>query len=220
MTLEFILRLLLAGLLGAAIGLEREFRAKEAGLRTHFLVAMGSSLIMIVSQFGFQGSEGVPGTRHADVARVAAQIVSGVGFLGAGTIIMQRQSVRGLTTAAGLWVAAGIGMAVGGGLYALGAAATVFTLLGLELYQLFRNVKVRLTSLILTIQDRDVLIAVTNSLNEKGFKIVDTTVVSEYSGKSEYLRVTMTLRSRQRNNESQLLQHLQQHADVKIEKIE
>jgi putative Mg2+ transporter-C (MgtC) family protein len=127
MTGEFILRLGIAGILGAAIGLEREWRAKEAGLRTHFLVALGSALIMIVSQWGFQGSAGVEGTRPADAARVAAQIVSGIGFLGAGTIIVHRQFVRGLTTAAGLWVAAGIGMAVGGGLYLLACAATVST---------------------------------------------------------------------------------------------
>ena len=115
-----ILRLAVAGALGTLIGLEREYRAKEAGMRTHFLVALGSALIMIVSQYGF-------GDNTADASRVAAQIVSGIGFIGAGTIMMQKQFVRGLTTAAGLWVAAGIGMAIGGGLYIIGIVTTVFT---------------------------------------------------------------------------------------------
>ena len=131
-TLELIFRPLVAGLLGAIIGLDRAYRAKEAGFRTHFLVSLGSALFMLVSQYGFSDvlQEGI--TRF-DPARVAAQVVSGIGFIGAGTIIIHRQFVRGLTTAAGLWATAGIGLAIGGGLYWLGIATTVFTLLGLEL---------------------------------------------------------------------------------------
>ncbi|MBQ4337167.1 MAG: MgtC/SapB family protein, partial [Lentisphaeria bacterium] len=93
---EFILRMTIAGLLGAAVGFEREYRAKEAGTRTHFLVAVGSCLMMIVSQWGFQDL-GVMNTHgldiRGDVTRVAAQIVSGIGFIGAGTIMMQKQVV-------------------------------------------------------------------------------------------------------------------------------
>ena len=102
MTIEwnFILRLLVAGLLGGAIGFEREFRAKEAGVRTHFIVALGSALFMIISQYAFSG--------QYDHSRVAAQVVSGIGFIGAGVIIFQKNVVRGITTAAGLWVAAAI----------------------------------------------------------------------------------------------------------------
>ena len=136
---EFTLRLLLAGVLGAVIGLDREYRAKEAGFRTHFLVSLGSALFMIVSQYGFAGVLGEAGV-GLDPSRVAAQIVSGIGFLGAGTIIFQKQFVRGLTTAAGMWATAGIGMAVGGGMYWLGVSATVLTLAGLELLTvLFKN---------------------------------------------------------------------------------
>ena len=143
MVWEFTLRLVLAGVLGAVIGLDREYRAKEAGFRTHFLVSLGSALIMIVSQYGFAGVLGTPGV-SLDPSRVAAQIVGGLGFLGAGTIIFQKQFVRGLTTAAGLWATAGIGMAVGGGLYALGLIATLLTLAGLELLTLiFKSVGMR-----------------------------------------------------------------------------
>lgn len=132
MTIELIFRPLVAGLLGAIIGLDRAYRAKEAGFRTHFLVCLGSALFMVVSQYGFSDvlQEGI--TRF-DPGRIAAQVVSGIGFIGAGTIIIHRQFVRGLTTAAGLWATSGIGLAIGGGLYWLGIAATAFTLLGLEL---------------------------------------------------------------------------------------
>ena len=123
---ELSLRLVVAMILGALIGTERELRAKDAGFRTHFLVALGSALFCIVSQFGFP--EGL-----RDSSRVAAQVVSGIGFLGAGTIILQRSKVRGLTTAAGLWVTAAIGLACGTGLYLIATITTLLALLGLEL---------------------------------------------------------------------------------------
>ena len=138
MTWEFILRIFVAALLGGAIGLEREYRAKEAGMRTHFLVALGSALFMIVSAYGFEGALGSPEHRW-DVSRVAAQVVSGSGFIGAGTIIFHKSEnvVRGLTTAAGLWVTAAIGLACGGGLYILAAASTFLVLVGLEAFNYF-----------------------------------------------------------------------------------
>lgn len=128
MTIDWVLifRLFAAGLMGGLIGLEREFRAKEAGVRTHFIVALGSALFMIISQFAFEG-------RQHDAARVAAQVVSGIGFIGAGVIIFQKNAVRGITTAAGLWVAAAIGLACGGGMYSVAIAATILTVLVLEM---------------------------------------------------------------------------------------
>ena len=131
MTIDWnlILRLFLAGLMGGFIGLEREFRAKEAGLRTHFVVALGSALFMIISQYAFMG--------RFDAARVAAQVVSGIGFIGAGVIIFQKNVVRGVTTAAGLWVAAAIGLACGAGMYAVALAASLMTALCLEMMHFF-----------------------------------------------------------------------------------
>ena len=123
---EMVLRLAVAGALGGVIGAEREYRGKVAGTRTHLLVALGSALMLLVSQHGF-GAQGDPG-------RVAAQIVSGIGFIGAGAIMVDRQSVHGLTTAAGIWVAAGIGMATAAGLYGLAIATTVLALVGLEVF--------------------------------------------------------------------------------------
>ena len=124
-----ISRLVVAGVLGGLIGLEREFRAKEAGVRTHFIVALGSALFMIISQYAF-------GDQQHDAARVAAQVVSGIGFIGAGVIIFQKNSIRGITTAAGLWVAAAIGLACGSGMYVLATAASILTILVLELMNL------------------------------------------------------------------------------------
>jgi len=135
-TLEFILRILVAALLGGAVGLEREYRDKAAGFRTHFLVALGSALFMIISAYGF--AEALTTTEHRlDVSRIAAQVVSGIGFIGAGTIIFQKNVVRGLTTAASIWVTAAIGLACGAGMYVLAAAATMFVLLGLEAFNFF-----------------------------------------------------------------------------------
>ena len=122
--LELIVQLVVAGVLGGLIGAEREYRAKVAGTRTHLLVALGAALMMIVSRYGFGG--------QGDPSRVAAQIVSGIGFIGAGAIMVHRQAVHGLTTAAGIWVAAGIGMAVASGLYVVSVAATILSLVGLE----------------------------------------------------------------------------------------
>ena len=123
---EMVLRLVLSGALGGLIGAEREYRGKVAGTRTHLLVALGSALMLLVSQHGF-GGQGDPG-------RIAAQILSGIGFIGAGAIMVDRQSIHGLTTAAGIWVSAGIGMATAAGLYGLAVVTTVLALAGLEIF--------------------------------------------------------------------------------------
>ena len=107
---EFFLRILTAAVCGIVIGYERENRNKEAGIRTHAIVALGAALIMIVSKYGFSDIQ------NYDASRVAAQIVSGIGFLGAGIIFIRNRAVSGLTTAAGIWATAGVGMAVGSGI--------------------------------------------------------------------------------------------------------
>lgn len=126
---ELLLRLTLSCVLGGVIGYERQSRRKSAGLRTNVLVCLGSCLIMVLSQEIYQNVEGLT---NADPARLAAQVVSGIGFLGAGTIMKEGLTVRGLTTAACLWVVAGVGLAVGAGFYtgALFTSALVFGTLG------------------------------------------------------------------------------------------
>lgn len=117
------MRLALAASFGSIVGLERERLLWAAGLRTHMLVCTGSCLIMLVSAFGFQDVQGTPGV-VLDPSRIAAQVVSGIGFLGAGTILLKGEVVKGLTTAASLWAVAAIGLAVGSGLYVPALAAT------------------------------------------------------------------------------------------------
>lgn len=125
---ETIIRLALAALFGALIGLERERKDWSAGLRTHMMVSVGSCLIMLVSAFGFSD---VLGTEHVvlDPARIAAQVISGIGFIGAGTILFLKQgTIRGLTTASGLWTVAAIGLATGGGMYFAAGVTTIIAL--------------------------------------------------------------------------------------------
>lgn len=124
---EMCVRLLLAALLGSLIGLERERLLWAAGLRTHMLVCVGSCLLMIVSAFGFQDALAMAHTQ-LDPSRVAAQVVSGIGFLGAGSILLRGEVIRGLTTAASLWTVAAIGLSMGGGLYVVSTAATFIIL--------------------------------------------------------------------------------------------
>jgi putative Mg2+ transporter-C (MgtC) family protein len=135
---ELILRLALTVVLCGAIGLEREARGQVAGLRTHVLVGLGAALFTLVSAYAFDADK--PGS-NVDPTRIAAQIVTGIGFLGAGTIIRQGLTVRGLTTAASLWIVAAVGMASGGGYY-LGAGATTAAVL-LSLIG-FRQIRPRL----------------------------------------------------------------------------
>jgi len=129
---EALLRLALAAALGAAVGLERELREREAGLRTHLLVSLGSALFTIASAYGFRDFlvEGGALVR-TDPTRIAAQIVTGIGFLGAGAIIRQGLSVRGLTTAATLWVVAAIGLTTGAGYYSAAVITTALVLISL-----------------------------------------------------------------------------------------
>ncbi len=132
--LELMLRIVVAGICGAVVGFERTKRLKEAGLRTHCVVAIASALMMIISKYGFADltlfADGAfAGTRGADASRIASQIVTGVGFLGAGVIFKNGNVIRGITTAAGIWATAGIGMAFGSGMYIMGLFATLFIML-------------------------------------------------------------------------------------------
>lgn len=124
-SIDLAIRVLVAGLAGGLIGYERELRGKVAGIRTHFLVAMGSALFMIISLFGF------PEGFRFDAARVAAGVVGGLGFLGGG-IIMKNRHVSGLTTAAGIWVTGAIGLSIGAGMYEVSGLCLVLLLLCME----------------------------------------------------------------------------------------
>ncbi len=143
--LEYLIGILVAVVLGFAIGFERKLRYKEASIRTHTIVCVGSALMMVVSKYAFIG-------QHADVSRVAAQIVTGIGFLGAGVIMFRGQKMHGLTTAAGIWATAGVGMAAGAGLYVVAVGASVILIvvqcvlhIKCKLFQMKRFYKVKIT---------------------------------------------------------------------------
>ena len=123
--LIFAIRMVVAAICGGFLGYERKHRGKSAGIRTHLVVATASALMMIVSKYGFNDMLDAAINYRVDPSRVAAGIVSGVGFLGAGMIFIRRKTPQGLTTAAGIWATSGIGMAIGAGMYAVGITATV-----------------------------------------------------------------------------------------------
>ncbi len=122
--LEFFIRILLSAVLGALVGLERTKRQKEAGIRTHCIIACAAAVFMILSKYAFVDPASALGTRGVDGARIAAQVVSGISFLGAGVIFKNGNSIRGLTTAAGIWATSAIGMAIGAGMYWVGLITT------------------------------------------------------------------------------------------------
>ena len=180
--MDFILRILVAALLGGAIGLERGFRAKEAGFRTHFLVALGSAVFMILSAHGF-GDVQLSESQRLDVSRIAAQVVSGIGFIGAGTIIFQRQAVHGLTTAAGLWVTASIGMAAGAGMYVIAGFTTLLVLIGLEVLNvLFPTIGHHNLTLTVAADSEEAVKTLTDRLKADGTGIVTYSLTKDAEG--------------------------------------
>lgn len=204
MTIEWnlILRIFVAGILGGLIGFEREIRAKEAGVRTHFIVALGSALFMIISQFAFTG--------QFDHARVAAQVVSGIGFIGAGVIIFQKNVVRGITTAAGLWVAAAIGLACGSGMFAIAIAATLMTIICLEtMHFVTRKIGEKIFSVSVKEEDPEVLVSLAETFKKAG---VDVESMSITDGKAVF-----QVRSHQKDYLSLVKKILALTKDFKVE---
>jgi putative Mg2+ transporter-C (MgtC) family protein len=192
-------RLLLAAVLGGLIGLEREYHGRDAGFRTHLLVSMGACLMVLISEFFYlkYGTEPGSGILRLDPTRIAAQIVAGIGFLGAGAILREGLSVRGLTTAACLWLVAGLGMAVGVGLYFPPVFATFLSLLALWVLKKVER-RVRQGSFrILTVHcstENGTLEKLRTFLAEKGIEIFD--VALERNLLRHEMKVDLTIRIR------------------------
>ena len=210
MTTQFIIRLCIAGILGGLIGLEREFRSKEAGFRTHFLVALGSALFMLISQYGFATL--MDGGRF-DASRVAAQVVSGIGFIGAGIIIFQKNSVRGLTTAAGLWVTSAIGMACGGGMYIISGFATLLVLLVLEITHNLPVFGEKSVALTFSADSREAFQHIADALKEKKVRVWSYSITQE---KDNTLTVNLDMKIRQGNYLEAITDMLQSSPDVRL----
>lgn len=214
MTLEITLRLFVALLLGGIVGIEREFRSKDAGFRTHFLVALGSALFCIVSQYGF-------GIDLKDSSRVAAQVVSGIGFLGAGTIIFQKNMVRGLTTAAGLWVTAAIGLACGTGMYAAAAIATVMILLGLEvLNALIPQVGTTTVSLTFSATSKESVKRVVDQIKDDCIELYSYELKDRRTSQGEIFEARLEMKVKRGNHNERLFDYMNEFEDVMISSIE
>lgn len=216
---NFALRLFVAGAMGVLIGLEREYRAKEAGYRTHFLVALGSALMMIVSQYGFMEVLKTDLIR-LDPSRIAAQVVSGIGFIGAGTIILQKQIVRGLTTAAGIWATSGIGLAVGAGMYAVGISATLLVLLGLEtLSYFFKSIGLRNMMIDFSTDDKEAIKRVSKKFNTRNYVVVSYEMTEAYTNGKNVYHISMVVKAKRMNEEGLLLMFLQDFPDITVTRI-
>lgn len=212
--IDLVIRLSLALILGGAIGIEREYRAKEAGFRTHFLVALGSALFCIVSQYGF-------GIDLKDSSRVAAQVVSGIGFLGAGTIIFQKNVVRGLTTAAGLWVTAAIGLACGTGMYVAAAITTLMVLLGLEVLNLLipqlGNTTIELS---FSAPSRESVKQLLKRVKQDGMEVYSYELKDRRTSKEEFLEVSIEIKAKRGFHTLRVLDYMNNFSDVAISTVE
>ena len=220
MNTALILHIFIAALLGGIIGLEREYRAKEAGFRTHFLVALGSALFMVVSQYGFAEILRYPGV-SLDPSRIAAQVVSGIGFIGAGTIIFQKHVVRGLTTAAGLWVTSAIGLACGAGMYIISITATILVLLCLEtIYFILNRFGSRNIAITFTSPDRESIRQIIKSLRKEGSDIDSYDMKEKCSPTGCVYLVNMEMRVKRNQYEDRILDIISRLDGVTIEHIE
>ena len=217
---DFVWRLVLAALFGTIIGLDREYQEKEAGFRTHFLVSLGSALMMIVSQYGFSEILTHDGV-SLDPSRIAAQVVSGIGFIGAGTIIFNHQIVRGLTTAASLWATAGIGLTAGAGMSWLALAATILTLVALEgLSLVFRSLGSRRMVVVFSASDRTGVADTLDRIRTDGYMVVSYEVVPQVvGGDGITYRVTMVVKAKPGSDNNQLLALLRENTDIIVERI-
>lgn len=219
--MEFILRIFVAALLGSAIGLEREYRAKEAGFRTHFLVGLGSALFMVVSQFGF--NEVLSHVAHAsfDPSRIASQVVTGIGFIGAGTIIFQKHVVRGLTTAAGLWVTSAIGLTAGAGLYLLAVTATLLVLLCLEAMNVMvKRFGTRQIMVTFSSPDRETVRRMLDSLQGADVEIDSYNMKPQEEGERKLLTVTIEMKIRRADYQRHIMDFMHEFNGVSVESIE
>ena len=220
-TYEFVLRLFVAAILGGVIGLEREYRAKEAGFRTHFLVALGSGLFMILSQFGFDDVLGHYEQVSLDPSRIASQVVTGIGFIGAGTIIFQKHVVRGLTTAAGLWVTSAIGMTAGAGMYVLSIATTVLVLLCLEaLYFILLHFGTRNITVTFSTPKEENIQLVLQRLRDKEIIIDSYEMKRKDTSSGYYYVVTMEMKFKRKRYKNHLLNFMAEFESVTVETME
>lgn len=187
--IELIIRLILSAGCGLVIGFERKNRKKEAGVRTHVIVALASCLMMEISKYGFVDSGDFDG------ARLAAQVVSGIGFLGAGMIFVHKNSIKGLTTAAGVWATSGIGMAVGAGMYVIGVVTTIIILIiqiALHNHSIFLS-HTSSETIIFTVEDKpEAIDYIRDAVTRNGF-IIENVSITKLEGELLKIHISVGL---------------------------
>lgn len=222
MMLELILRIVLAGICGAVVGFERSKRLKEAGLRTHCVVAIAAALIMIISKYGFAdlsldaaGNVFFAGNKGVDASRMASQVISGIGFIGAGVIFKNGNVVRGITTAAGIWATSAIGMALGSGMYIIGLFTTLFIMIVQILMHKFPigNDTFNTNEIVITMMDtptsRDAIMA---RLKEDKALIVGSKTVREKDGAC---MLQITIKASGPFPPEKMMELMDQHPEIK-----
>ena len=220
-TYEFVLRLFVAAMLGGVIGLEREYRAKELVSEHTSLWPLGSGLFMILSQFGFDNVLSNYEQVSLDPSRIASQVVTGIGFIGAGTIIFQKHVVRGLTTAAGLWVTSAIGMTAGAGMYVLSIATTVLVLLCLEaLYFILQHFGTRNITVTFSTPKEENIQLVLQRLRDKEIIIDSYEMTRKDTSSGHYFVVTMEMKFKRKRYKNHLLNFMAEFENVTVETME
>lgn len=217
--LEFIIRVAVSAVLGMVVGIERSVRSKEAGIRTHCIVALTAAVFMILSKYAFMDTEGVLGVKTADASRIASGVVSGISFLGAGIIFKTGHStIKGLTTAAGMWATAAIGMAVGAGMYWLGLCATVLVLMTQIVFHRFPGYTSQNEQrvFIRTANRQDILNDF-QSLLDRHHCVVDSSSISRDSGQIE---MHLTIRTAPVIEHQEVLDFLERHSEVLALEVE
>ena len=211
--LEFFIRILLSAVLGALVGLERTKRQKEAGIRTHCIIACAAAVFMILSKYAFVDPADVLGSRGADGARIAAQVVSGISFLGAGVIFKNGNSIRGLTTAAGIWATSAIGMAIGAGMYWVGLITTVIMMVAqvvLHRFPVAGDAAVTQELAVCMADTPELHQALTRLLNDHGGCVTD----SALSRDNVHIAMELTVRLAEPITYETALRFMQEHPGV------
>ena len=211
--LEFFIRIFLAAVLGALVGLERTKRQKEAGIRTHCIIACAAAVFMILSKYAFVDPADVLGTRGADGARIAAQVVSGISLLGAGVIFKNGNSIRGLTTAAGIWATSAIGMAIGAGMYWVGLITTVIMMVAqvvLHRFPVAGDAAVTQELAVSMADTPELHQALTRLLNDHGGCVTD----SALSRDDVHIAMELTVRLAEPITYEEALRFMQEHPGV------
>lgn len=213
---DFIIRIVVAAILGGAIGVEREYHAKDAGFRTHLLVAIGSALFTIISMYGFDSFLGGKSISF-DPSRIAAQVVTGIGFLGAGTIIFQKQFIRGLTTAAGLWVTAAIGLACGCGMYFISALTTALVLICLTTMNVFiKRISTRHISISFSCNSQEEIKDIISALKNEEIEIKDYSMQQTDRIESDKYIVSLNLKTKRYHYKDTLFNLIQSFEGINI----